>query len=594
MQWVADFETTTRPDDCHVWGWALCQMDDHENMYIGTDIYDFMHICETRPENPEIWFHNIKFDAQFLISWLLDNGFTHVVESRDRATKTFKTLISDSGIYYAVEVIFWRRGKNIKKATFYDSMKLLPMSVADIADAFRMETRKGKIDYTAHDNLPYNSPMTDEEKEYLKNDVKIVATALHFFRSQGLTKMTIGSCALAEYKAMLGKREFERRFPPVNYDDIHQGYRGGVTQVEPEIAEKLLGNGVVLDNNSIYPYVMRSRVLPHGTPIHYKGRYKYDEMYPLYTQMVRCAFELKPGKIPTIQVRDGQVERKSEYLRSSDCEEIVLILNNVDLDLFLENYYVYNPEWISGWKYKGTRGLFDEYVDKWTEAKVRATEEENWGLRLVAKLFLNALYGKFGQSNRRKSKAPYKDTDGVVKYKDLPPTSCDALYVPMASFITSYARDITLRAAQRVKDEYEAGISKIRWAYCDTDSLHLLSDDFSIPDWLEIHPTKLGAWKIEYKFTKAKYIRQKCYILKTIISEKDYQKGRAGDYPTLYSKRNGVFYKMKVTVAGMPEECYPEVSFKNFKVGASYSGRKQQSVVPGGAILRSLDFTIKR
>lgn len=577
MIWAADFETTTKPEDCHVWAWAMCEVGNPENLFIGTDIYDFMHICETRPENPEVYFHNLKFDSQFVISWLFENGFRHVTESRDRATKTFTTMISDSGLYYIVEVVFWKRGKNIKKVTFYDSLKLLPMSVDAIAKAFRMETQKGSIDYSAHDDLPYNSPLTKEEEEYIIADVRIIAHALAFLRSQGLEKITIGSCAMAEYKKLIGKKQFDRWFPPVNYRDIKQSYRGGVTQVAPEIAGKTVGRGVVLDVNGLFSWVMKEKVLPHGKPKFFTGQYKPDDLYPLYIQTLQCSFDLKPGKIPTIQVKDGQVAKATEYLTTSDDEELVLCLTNVDLALFLENYDVYNLEYINGWKFMGTRGLFDAYVDKWQGAKEQAAREKNWGLRLLAKLYLNSLYGKFGTADRRKSKEPYLE-DGVVKYRDCPEKQAEAVYVPVAAFITSYARERTIRAAQRIKDDYAAGKSKIRFAYCDTDSLHLLTDDFSLPEGLEIDPYKLGAWKFESKFTRARFLRQKCYIEES--TEDVY-----GENPE---------YKLKVTVAGMPEECYDQVNFKNFKIGAKYYGKKSPQVVPGGVVLRSIDFTIKR
>ena len=233
MYFVADFETTTKEDDCRVWAWAVCEVGDTDNLWIGTDIYDFMDWCETRPDNVNVYFHNLKFDSQFIINWLFENEFRHVEKSEDRATRTFKTMISDKGLYYAIEVIFYRKGKNIKKVTFLDSAKLFPgMGVDDIARAFRMPIQKLKIDYSAHDDLPYEAPLTEEEKKYIINDVKIVANAIEIFQQQGMNKMTIASCAMAEYKKIIGERNFKRWFPVLNsavHNDIKQSYKGGYT-----------------------------------------------------------------------------------------------------------------------------------------------------------------------------------------------------------------------------------------------------------------------------------------------------------------------------------------------------------------------------
>ena len=184
----------------------------------------------------------------------------------------------------------------------------------------------------------------------------------------------------------------------------------------------------------------------------------------------------------------------------------------------------------------------------------------------------------------------------------------------MASFITSYARLKTITAAQRVMDDYASGKSNIQFVYCDTDSLHCSSPDFELPKGLDINETKLGAWDFENKFCQAKFLRSKCYMEKLIISEKKYIAGVEEEREDLYlekdnltkaefekrkkqslfSKDNENFYMMNITVAGMPQDCYHQVTFKNFKIGQQYKGRKTPTIVPGGVVLSDIDFTIKR
>ena len=100
--YVADFETTTNSENCHVWGWAMCEVEDLNNVYIGTNIDSFMELCEDFVDNVKVYFHNLKFDGQFIISWLFENGFKHVADPRDRASNTFTTMISDKGLYYCI------------------------------------------------------------------------------------------------------------------------------------------------------------------------------------------------------------------------------------------------------------------------------------------------------------------------------------------------------------------------------------------------------------------------------------------------------------------------------------------------------------
>ena len=67
--YVADFETTTRENDCRVWAWGICEVGNKENIFIGTQIDKFFDWCKSQPDNPKVYFHNLKFDAQFLFHW---------------------------------------------------------------------------------------------------------------------------------------------------------------------------------------------------------------------------------------------------------------------------------------------------------------------------------------------------------------------------------------------------------------------------------------------------------------------------------------------------------------------------------------------
>lgn len=574
---IADFETTTDPNDCRVWAYAICEVGNQENLIIGNNIDDFMEFCANRKENYKILFHNLKFDSQFIMTWLFQNEFKHTREQSERKTRTFNTIINDKGLYYQIEVIFQRTGKNINKVTFQDSEKLLDMGVEDIAKTFKLPFSKLKIDY--HEYRKPGHELTKEEIEYIKNDVKIVATAIEFFYANGLDKMTIGACALSDYKKTIKEVNFKRFFPSTTIQEfdreIRQSYKGGFTYLNPKFKDKIIKDGIVLDFNSVYPSIMYDELLPYGTPIFYTGKYEHDEFYPLYIQMIKCQFELKKGKIPTIQIRHGADFSGSEYLTSSNYEERTLCLTSVDLELFLQQYDVYNIQYLSGWKYKAANGLFHDYVEKWYKVKVKAKEEKNWGMYQIAKRMLNALYGKFGTLPKFVSKNPELNKENVIVYGEDDIIYRDGMYLAMASFITSHARARIINAAQKVTDDYNEGKSNIEFIYADTDSLHLKSKNFEKPAYFEYDDLELGKFKVEKEFKRAKYLRQKCYIMDCKEpGEKDFQK--------------------KITVAGMPKGCYQYVTFKNFKIGARYQGSLKAHSVSGGVVLSEVDFTIKK
>lgn len=152
---------------------------------------------------------------------------------------------------------------------------------------------------------------------------------------------------------------------------------------------------------------MYEKILPFGEPIFFNGKYENDKVYSLFIQMITCSFEIKKNKIPTIQLKNNISFKANEYLESSNNEIVCLVLTNIDLKLFLEQYNVYDLEYVCGWKFKGIKGIFEKYIDKWIERKNKATIEGNKGQRTLAKLMLNSLYGKFATSLDVQSKIPY-------------------------------------------------------------------------------------------------------------------------------------------------------------------------------------------
>ena len=569
-KFTADFETATwLEDETFVWAWATCEIGNEDNIKIGNNIDDFIEYCKNE-KNSTFYFHNLKFDGEFIIYWALTHNFKHVEKKEDIENNTFTTLISDLGQFYQITLYFLKGNKKVHKVTFIDSLKIIPFSVDEIAKSFNLPISKLTIDY----NLPREKGhiLTPEENDYIKNDVLIVAKALNVLFKEDLTKMTQGSNALSDYKNMINKSRYEHLFPELEYDidkDLRKSYKGGFTYLNPIYKEKDVENIVNLDVNSLYPSVMYEKALPFGEPIFYEGKYVEDKIYPLYIQMITCSFELKKNKIPTIQIKNNKSFFKgNEYLESSKDEIVCLVLTNIDLKLFLEHYNVYDLEYISGWKFKCMKGIFSEYIDKWIKRKNEATLSGNKGQRTLAKLMLNALYGKFATSLDAQSKFPYLGEDGIIHYGMGEKEVKKGLYLPIGSFITAYAREKTIRTSQAIKEYSIEKYGKDMYIYSDTDSIKTLLPIEELSKFCEIDDIKLGAWKNEGIATKGKWIRQKCYL-------------------------EEIDGKIEITCAGMPKSCYKYVKWDDFKTGFTCSGKLTFQHVKGGVKLIDTEFTIK-
>ncbi len=510
----------------------------------------------------------LKFDGEFILYYLLNHGYEHIKDKKDKKDKSFTTLISDMGLFYSIEIYFEVKGRRGKKITLIDSLKILNMSVDQVAKSFGLPISKLELDYDRPREKGYQ--LQDYEKDYITNDVKIMAMALDVLFKEGLTYMTAGSNALHDFKTTHSRRKFDRMFPELNYKvdkDMRQGYKGGFTYLNPLYKEKDVGNGVVLDVNSLYPSVMYEKPMPIGEPILFQGEYKEDRVYPLYIQMITCCFELKEGKIPTIQIKNNKYFMENEYLTSSDGEIVTLVLSNIDLKLFLEHYNVYDFHYECGWKFKAMNGIFTEYIDKWIKVKIEATQSGNKGMRQIAKIALNSLYGKYATSLDIQSKYPYLE-DGIVKYYLSEKEQRKGLYLPIGIFITSYAREKTIRTSQAIKDYSIEKYGVDMYCYSDTDSIHTTLSIEELKQFCDIDDVALGKWKHEASFTKARFVRQKCYL--ELIDE-----------------------EVKITCAGMPKECYKYVEWEKFKEGFTCGGKLTFKHVKGGVKLVETDFTIK-
>lgn len=607
---MADFETTTDPADCRVWAVGAVDIDKLEIAYIGNDLESFMHWLSDK--STKVHWHNLRFDGEFVLSYLLSHGYKWDKGKDDRGYRTplkekhFRTLITDEGLFYSIEICFKRiNDKKMLKATLLDSLKKLPFSVAQIAKGFKLPMSKGEIDYDEY--RPVGHELTPEEKDYLVRDCMIVAQALKIQFEQGLTKMTNASDAMASYKKSIGGN-FDRWFPvlPLDLDSIiRKAYRGGYVYLKPEHRNERGLKGKTYDVNSLYPSCMYQKMLPFGYPVYFEGTPDPDERYPLYLIHFKCTFELKPGHLPMIQLKKNRRFVETEYLTTSRVMEggietndpVEMWVTNVDYELMKDQYDLeYFPfddgHYSDGLKFRGAVGMFKDYIDYWMHIK----ETETGPKKALAKLQLNSLYGRFALNPKTCQKIPYMDEEGVVRY-DYPKDKDgeivyeyrDPVYTAMGAWITSYAREKTVRSAQAVYD---------RFVYADTDSLHIIGYDQ--PEGLEVHPTRLGAWKDEGSFVDSLYIRSKTYMETMLESAPANLKkyclalNKADSLECIRVEGDRVLWEeTKVTCAGMPDNVKESVTYDNFHPGAVFEGKLMPKRVPGGIVLEERTFTIK-
>lgn len=559
-----DFNTYLKETGSRVWLASITTIDEREDNMI------FKDTTHTALENFMEWvinvggvyyFHNLKFDAQFMISYLYKAGYACYAPTEKLTEKSFTILMDDLGAFYSMEIV----SEGGIHSKFHDSMKLFNRKLEEAPKAFGFpEYKKEEIDYSGERPYPYIP--TPKEIEYIQHDTGILAKMMKVFRAHGFEKDTIASCALANYKEMIGEDNFNKLFIIDSEidSDIRKWYRGGECYVNLLHQNKEIENvkGYVLDVNSMYPYILREKLLPFGKPLYFEGEYKEDKDYPLYDQHILVSFKMKPNTIPFISEKKSINSSKNTFITDCLAEPIELCLTNIEMKMLLEFADIAYLEYIDGYKYQASTNLFKDYIDKWYKQKVEAKAEGNNALATIAKLMLNSLYGKFGTSPTGFNMKLVMDENGILKGESLGESERALVYLPIAKFTTAYGRELIIRNGIKCFNKL---------CYIDTDSLHFINLFDEEIKLFDIDEERLGAFKIESNFTRARYLKQKTYI-------EQYENE-----------------KPLIKCAGLSERGKNKVSFEDFKFGLKIKGANLKPVrVKGGIVLKEVDFEIKQ
>lgn len=590
-----------------------------------------------------VYYHNLKFDGNFWVYYLLetlkvpeayqqiDNDHGTFIKNKDMPNDTFKYSISDKGAWYTVTIKESNRIIEIR-----DSYKLIPLSVKRIGKSFKTNHQKLDMKYEGYRYA--GCEITPEEKQYIANDVLVVKEALEIMFEQGHDGLTIGSCCLQEYKSITGKYRYADNHPnlrkieldPDTYGSpnadayIRKSYKGGWCYLADGKENRIYHHGTTADVNSLYPSVMSSEsgnYYPIGKPYFWKGpsklppRQNFLDHTEYFFVRIRTRFYLKPGKLPFIQIKGNPLYPSTKALSTSDvwdkkqqkyCTHILnskgeiiptrvtLTLTCVDYYLFIEHYNVADFEILDGCSFECEKGIFDDYINKYKEIKLKSKD----GIREIAKLFLNNLYGKLATSPNSSFKRCFIKSDGAIGFKNIEEDHKSVVYIPAGSAVTSYARFFTISAAQA--NYY--GPDKPGFIYADTDSIHCDLPPEEIKG-ITVHDKNFCCWKLEACWDEAIFVRQKTYIEHVTHENLEpigapYYNVKCAGMPDrakdifvdnlMNRKRESHEYtKAELDFLDTPR------TINDFKVGLVVPGSLKPKRIPGGVILQDGEYELR-
>lgn len=613
--YCADFETNTTEESIlehPVWLWAFAPVGakDEKHVQTGNDISTFLqrvfYTCAITGDIT-VFFHNLKFDGNFIIPQLLIDGYEYVTKMPKKASSqqahTFNVLRSANGAMYTITVCIMPG----HLVVFRDSLKIIVGSIKSMPKLFGFEGDMEKLPFAEDDYTrirPYDYEPDAYEVKYCMHDVLVLCRALQELHKANFNFecLTTGAYAWESVcenliegnsgEQLNGKKPtrstFKTRMFSMDESEwlfAREAYYGGITVCNPKYQGKLLEEtGRTDDVNSMYPTVMRYYPLPYGKgtyitgcPIGVElrgkngGKLRKRNDGTLWIARLTCHMGLKPNQVPIFTPKCSDPENPFVRLwtqgervvntRERSDYPIEIVITSVDWENLNHHYKFTDVTWVEAYLYPSRNDLFAHHVDKYTAMKVESKKKGLKGQTYVAKLCLNSAYGKLGQRSYLDELTPYVDSTGKLQWENHIDLK-GSIYkkgrpMHMAAFITSWARHILC--------EHIRAVGYDRFCYADTDSVHYLGTE--APEGTEIDPTKLGAWDNESIWTRAKFVRPKAY----------YEVFEDGTH--------------NIKLAGCPNNLLSDVTIDEFDIGLTVHGKKRPVIVPRGVMLETSDYT---
>lgn len=452
--------------------------------------------CNRVFRNSVIFATNLSFDFFGTFFGHDDSSNFHTV-FRGSDLLFCKTYFSKFG--FSSQRVVGRSGNGRKSLTFIDSLNYAKMSVKQMGDIIGFP----KFDHPSFiGGYPQSDDDWDEMVRYNIRDswvtFKFMKFLIESFEHLGATfKYTIASTSLSLFKnKYLGDTKVFQPDRRVLLD-IFKAYYGGRTEA---FQRGYFENVNYYDFNSLYPSVMYDNVFPDPNSMRVSRENNVDYINR-FEGVSHVVIDVPNMFVPPLPVRmdDGKVVFPCGRLKGwyshvelREAERNGCVIRRVSRSIF----------------YTRTMSPFRDFISDLYNLRLEYKRDGN-PMQLVTKLFMNSLYGKFGEKFEGKRNtihesvfdsstiARYDNIDRVGEYfvvtgDDSPKAHC----IPIWAVYTSAYGRIKMFHALRDHDTI----------YCDTDSL-ITRDSISTS-------STLGDLKLEMRVREGITVRPKFYAIK--------------------------------------------------------------------------------
>lgn len=493
-----------------------------------------------------VWDANLGYEFQFCKKYWQSLGLSDLFAKEKRSPLRFTI------------------GKRIEMR---ECLGLFGHSLNQIANTY-CETKKmvGDLDYSI--TRLSTSPMTEKEKRYCENDVKILVELGQyaidkFFKSGSQLPITSTGLIRQKIKDKIGrnikfiKQEVQENLPCEEDYNAFRKYlfKGGVCGTNSLWMNRVVENVICADLTSDYPAQMNHRVFPMGQCVvaelsevkqmiadlkyNYHAEIPYIGLFEFFNVRSRTSHSLMSSH-KCLNIRELTTTSSTlDNGRVWEADRLVLFLNDVEFKSFYKSYTFDRPRCIKLWKFESYGRLPWYVLDVLNEEYLKKEELKSTGKKDTieykdSKASVNGTFGMMCTSiftdewvfNDGDIEEMTDENGNIVKKSFEEATKSMFLNPFWGFWITSYARMILMHFINKYPD--------IIIQY-DTDSLYFV-DGSEESERLKAdikryneniyhrndklfsgnkHFRDLGAWDIEKPFRRFKGLGSKRYMYET-------------------------------------------------------------------------------
>jgi DNA polymerase type B, organellar and viral len=483
-------EATLQFGYAEFWGnWNLKGYTQSQGFHFLSNAEFFDRLCNWHPYTKScIWVvaHNMKgFDANVLdlINNMRDRGWSN----------THEPMILGQNSPF---LMGFRKGQYSIK--FIDSTNWFSAPLAQLGETLGIP----KMDDPGR-TAPWLSRLP-----YCINDVRILREAV-FAWFEFCRRNDLGTFGISQASQALNafRHKFMSHTIIVNHEDKVAGlerrsYCGGRTECHERIG--WLENMFHLDINSMYPSVMFNELYP--TRLVTQGE--------MTVETIRAAMDKGFGVIADCKIRTDEPNypKKSTDRLEFPTGSFSTTLTTPELRLALERGHLVS---VGRCQIYHMEPIFKEFIDYFYNLRLKYKADKNEVYQYICKIFMNSLYGKFGQQSPdweeidwddlpfeardywqnlngnaalfEVDKVEYRRVAGQYQVR-VSKHEADNASCAIAAHVTAYGRRLLLSGMETA--------GRGHYFYGDTDSLFVDAEGFRAISHL-VDPSKLGAWKLE-------------------------------------------------------------------------------------------------